>query len=118
MFSVVLAKLLPERHNLYVNSLDFKLNIYKKKMRRDTKLSWASKRGIVPLSPILKPFCFSLMVRIQCMSTHSLKVHSFPWGIGGVLSLFLTVMIGFYEVHIRFSSSYGKSKSSFLVCFS
>ena len=31
MFSVVLAKLLPERHNLYGNSLDFKLNIYKKK---------------------------------------------------------------------------------------
>ena len=32
MFSVVLAKLLPERHNLYGNSLDFKLNIYKKKI--------------------------------------------------------------------------------------
>ena len=28
----MLAKLLPERHNLYGNSLDFKLNIYKKKM--------------------------------------------------------------------------------------
>ena len=34
MFSVVLAKLLPERHNLYGNSLDFKLNIYKKMERR------------------------------------------------------------------------------------
>ena len=28
----MLAKLLPERHNLYGNSLDFKLNICKKKM--------------------------------------------------------------------------------------
>ena len=28
----MLAKLLPERHNLYGNSLDFKLNIYKKKI--------------------------------------------------------------------------------------
>ena len=27
----MLAKLLPERHNLYGNSLDFKLNICKKK---------------------------------------------------------------------------------------
>ena len=55
------------------------------------------------------------------MSTHSLKVHSFPWGIGGVLSLSLIVMMGFYEVHIGFersSSSYVKRKSSFLVCFS
>ena len=30
----MLAKLLPERHNLYGNSLDFKLNIYKKKWKR------------------------------------------------------------------------------------
>ena len=29
----MLAKLLPERHNLYGNSLDFKLNIYKKKKK-------------------------------------------------------------------------------------
>ena len=51
------------------------------------------------------------------MSSHSLKVHSIPWGIGGVLSLFLIVMIGFYEVGFeRSSSSYGKRKSSFLVC--
>ena len=52
------------------------------------------------------------------MSTDSLKAHSFPGGIGGVLSWFLIVMIGFYEVHIRFSSSYGKRKRSFLVDFS
>ena len=32
VFCFVLAKPLPERHNLYGNSLDFKLNIYKKKM--------------------------------------------------------------------------------------
>ena len=47
------------------------------------------------------------------MSTHTLKVHSFPWGIGGVISLFLIVMIGFYEVHIGFersSSSYGRGR--------
>ena len=29
----MLAKLLPERHNLYGNSLDFKLNIYYKKKK-------------------------------------------------------------------------------------
>ena len=32
----MLAKLLPERHNLYGNSLDFKLNIYKKKIPCNT----------------------------------------------------------------------------------
>ena len=30
----MLAKLLPERHNLYGNSLDFKLNICKKKIKK------------------------------------------------------------------------------------
>ena len=37
MFLFVLAKLLPERHNPYGNSLDFKLKIYeRKKMKRDS----------------------------------------------------------------------------------
>ena len=31
MFLFVLAKLLPKRHNLYGNSLDFKLKIYERK---------------------------------------------------------------------------------------
>ena len=31
MFLFVLAKLLPERHNLYGNSLDLKLKIYERK---------------------------------------------------------------------------------------
>ena len=34
MFLFVLAKLLPKRHNLYGNSLDFKLKIYERKKRR------------------------------------------------------------------------------------
>ena len=36
MFLFVLAKLLPKRHNLYGNSLDFKLKYMRKKIgRRD-----------------------------------------------------------------------------------
>jgi len=38
MFLFVLAKLLPERHNLYGNSLDFKLKYMREKKSTHVKL--------------------------------------------------------------------------------
>ena len=40
MFLFVLAKLLPERHNLYGNSLDFKLKYMREKKKIDETWAW------------------------------------------------------------------------------
>ena len=47
MFLFVLAKLLPKSHNLYGNSLDFKLKIYERKKNRNLlQLHLKTTRGI------------------------------------------------------------------------
>ena len=67
MFLFALAKLLPERHNLYGNSLDFKLNIWKKKNIQtkykgiDWENLWESKKTIgAPLRPVRRSEHISL----------------------------------------------------------
>ena len=46
MFLFVLAKLLPERHNLYGNSLDFKLKYMRKKMHLKDNIDGTCDIGI------------------------------------------------------------------------
>ena len=65
MFSVVLARLLPESHNLYGNSLDFKLNIYKKK-----KVSTMFKgKGVSFLGWFPNIICDNTMILILSLSS-------------------------------------------------
>ena len=44
MFLFVLAKLLPERHNLYGNSLDFKLKYMREKKTEGKMEGWKKER--------------------------------------------------------------------------
>ena len=61
----MLAKLLPERHNLYGNSLDFKLNIYKKK-----KVSTMFKgKGVSFLGWFPNIICDNTMILILSLSS-------------------------------------------------
>ena len=84
MFLFVLAKLLPERHNLYGNSLDFKLKYMRKNQSNESGASSSSslsrlKRGaaIITVGLLLMLACSSVTSWTSIFSPKFNFVHKF-----------------------------------------